>query len=257
MLRVFGLLTLALVAPTKTRWWESVPDEPPEVPEFVEPSLRYVDWIFNKTYRFTGYRFDKFEGYASPTAWDGWIWMALDILFSGLGWLIFGKSWNQVRLGCSLLFKLSLVFGVCIIFHYVFALCWPILSLFMGLVLTMVWILRTTMKLFGRVAFYTQRLCGRVPEAADAVFFGPDTGEVPETAALRRLKKGNDGDRWLLVGRDGQTALFRVADSTSIKSSVIGAICQPRDGDLERRRSSGIVVEEPRQSASLPELFLC
>ena len=31
--------------------------------------------------------------------------------------------------------------------------------------------------------YCAQRLCGGVPEAADGVFFGPGTGETPETSS--------------------------------------------------------------------------
>ena len=87
------------------------------------------------------------------------------------------------------------------------------------------------------VMYALQRLCGGVPEAADAVFFGPGTGETPETAALRKLKKGSDGERWIVVRRDGHTAVFRISDATSIKSSGLYV-----NHDVETLRGDGPLV---------------
>ena len=51
-----------------------------------------------------------------------------------------------------------------------------------------------------------------------ADFIGPATGEVPETAELRKLKKGSE-DRWALLRRDGQVVIIKVTENAAIKSS--------------------------------------
>ena len=91
----------------------------------------------------------------------------------------------------------------------------------------------------GRTAFYYQRWSGGVPEALGASFFGPELGDPPETGDLRKLKKGSDGEKWVLVRRQGLTAIFRVQDSSSIKSSGVYLTIEPGTmrGDQELTQS--------------------
>eukprot|EP00438_Fugacium_kawagutii_P035496 Skav226807 [mRNA] locus=scaffold2056:134273:145141:- [translate_table: standard] len=160
----------------------------------------------------------EFQGWSAP-GWDSWFWTALDAVFGVFGWLIFGKSWTQVRNGFSIMIRLTALLVVCVAAHYLLALCWPVVSLVVGCIVTLVWLLRTMVKCCGRTMFLVRRLSGGAPEAETAEFFGPDTGEVPETGQLRKLKKGSDAERWVVLRRDGQTVVFKVQDSTSIKSS--------------------------------------
>ena len=218
---MWRLLTFGLLACVPQQapgwWWTAVENKTEIFEEFAEPPRRYAGWLYNQSERW-GFRFPETWGNL-PTSWDSWFWTALDLVFGSLGWLIFGKSWSQVRLGVSLLARLSLVFGICILVHYFFALCWPILSLMLGIVVTIVWVIRTLVKLCGRIVFTVQKMCGRVPEAADAQFFGPGTGETPETSELRKLKRTGDSERWVLVRRSGATLLFKVTEASSIKST--------------------------------------
>ena len=115
---------------------------------------------------------------------SGWVWLGLVGLgyaWMPLGWLIFGRSWDQVRSGFALALRLGALLFVCISLHYVLALCWPIMSLPVGTVLrlTMAWIIRNLVRCCGRMAFHTQRWSGGVPEAVGARFIGPELGEPP------------------------------------------------------------------------------
>ena len=75
--------------------------------------------------------------------------------------------------------------------------------------------------------FFTQRLTGGVPEAVDATFFGPEMGEAPETSELRKLKRSGEGERWLLLRREGRTVIFKVQDTSSIKASGLYVTVEP------------------------------
>ena len=78
---------------------------------------------------------------------------------------------------------------------------------------------RNLIRCCGRAAFYTQNWSGGVPEALGATFIGVEAGESPETSELRKLKKSGDNERWILIRRSGATAIFKVQESSSIKSS--------------------------------------
>ncbi|CAK9103459.1 Probable kinetochore protein NUF2 [Durusdinium trenchii] len=73
------------------------------------------------------------------TSWDSAVWMVLDTLLSGVGWLVFGQSWHSVRTGCSLILSIAVLMVVCLVLHYFLSLAWPLCSLFIGTVLTLVW----------------------------------------------------------------------------------------------------------------------
>ena len=221
---MFRLLVVGVLASVPPQvpgwWWESVvnrTDDAETYQDYSEPPKRYAGWLYNQTRRF-GFRLP--EAWTDmPTSWDSWFWTIVDLVFSSLGWLVFGKSWNQVRLGVSFVVRLGIVMGVCLVVYYFFALCWPVVSLMLGVIFTLLWIGRTMVKICGRVVFSVQRLCGKVPEAADAQFFGPDTGETPETSELRKLKKTGEGEKWVLIRRGDATVLLKVTEASSIKST--------------------------------------
>ena len=87
--------------------------------------------------------------------------------------------------------------------------------------------MRNLIRCCGRAAFYTQRWSGGVPEALGATFIGPEVGESPETSELRKLKKSGDNERWILIRRCGATAIFKVQESSSIKSSGLFMTLEP------------------------------
>ena len=66
--------------------------------------------------------------------------------------------------------------GLCILAHYVWAICWPIVSLVIAVVMTVVWVLRKIVKVLGNVTYQVQKLCGGTPESVDADYYGPGTG---------------------------------------------------------------------------------
>ena len=69
--------------------------------------------------------------------------------------------------------------------HYMWAICWPVISLCSAVLMGIIWIARTTVKKLGTLVYWAQRAAGGVPEAAGANFQGPGTGRIPETADLR------------------------------------------------------------------------
>ncbi|CAK8992070.1 Tyr recombinase domain-containing protein [Durusdinium trenchii] len=156
--------------------------------------------------------------YAALTTWDSVVWSILDTLLSGAGWMVFGQSWTSVRTGCSMILRVATLMAICLILHYFLSLAWPLCSLLIGTILTMIWIVRACVRCCGRGAFLIQRLTGGVPEMTGANFIGPATGEVPETSELRKLKKGSE-DRWVLLRRDGQVVIIKVTENAAIKSS--------------------------------------
>ena len=162
-----------------------------------------------------------YQAPAWVSSWDSWIWTGLDLIISTFGWMIFGSSWTRVRSGFTLLARLTALMVLCVAAHYVLALCWPMVSLVIAIIMTLVWVVKGLLKLMGHLLYLAQRWTGGVPEAVGAEFFGPGMGEAPETSELRRLKKTAGEERWVLVKRDGHTAIFRVSGSASIKTSGI------------------------------------
>jgi len=225
MLRVFHLVLFTLTLRAAPGWWEQAqkPEEPR--PIFTQEPRRFAVWLYNVTTQ-SNFTSEDFMAWA-PESWDGWLWLGLDALGSTLGWLIFGRSWTQVKSGFSFLVRLGALLMVCISVHYVLALCWPIVSLMVGMVATAIWVVRNLIRCCGRAAFYTQRWSGGVPEALGATFIGPEVGESPEASELRKLKKSGDNERWILIRRSGATAIFKVQESSSIKSSGLFMTLEP------------------------------
>ena len=234
MLTLWRILVLCSLGRPVPGWWSRQPSEPVddsearEFPDGTQNRWRVKgykqQWLSNLTglQNATFYQWNT----TSWTSWspqvghlEGWFWAGLDMVVGTVGWLVFGKSWTQVRTGVSILMRLSIAVSICVVIHCIFALCWPLVSLMVGIVVTMIWLVRTVLKCFGRGFYYFQKYTGGVPEAVGAKFFGPETGETPETADLRKLKKGSDGDRWIVLRRDGQHLVFKVADTSSIKSA--------------------------------------
>ena len=196
-------------------------------PDFQEDPKKFAAWAWNSTWEAVGNFQLPDVTSRMPDSWDGWIWTMLDMFISALGWAIFGSSWTKVRSGFAMILRVSLILVLCLVAHYVLALCWPMVSLLIAGVMTAVWMVRAATRMFGRLIFYSQKLSGGVPEAVGADFFGPGVGEVPDTASLRKLKKGADGDRWVLVKRDGHTVIFKVADASSIKTNGLYLSIEP------------------------------
>ena len=88
------------------------------------------------------------------------------------------------------------------------AVCYPVVSILVGLVMAVIWVLRRTLRAVGTVFFHAQKLVGLAPEAADVEFVGPGTGAVPETSALRGFKRVGDQTKLIVVRRGNATAVF-------------------------------------------------
>ena len=227
-LRVGFILLLLREAPG---WWtvhtEASAKENVPRPSLQEDPLRFAGWAWNSTKdSVTGFQLPDLASHL-PDSWDGWIWTVVDMFISTLGWAVFGASWTKVKSGFALIVRVGVVLILCLVAHYLLALCWPMVSLMIGGAMTAVWMVRGATRMLGRVLFYSQRLTGGVPEAVGAEFFGPGLGEVPDTASLRKLKKGSDGDRWVLVRRDGETVIFKVAEASSIKTNGLHLTLEP------------------------------
>eukprot|EP00435_Cladocopium_sp_Y103_P070537 s29_g35.t1 len=85
--------------------------------------------------------------------------------------------------------------------------------------MAVVWILRKVLRAIGTLFFYAQKFTGGAPEAADAEFYGPGTGAVPETAVLRGFKRTGDNPKQVVVRRGDEVAVFSVgSDSQNIRT---------------------------------------
>ena len=205
-------------------WWSPTLESTPEAsPRFRDDPAGFVRWWGNHTAHQAHLAFEDWR----PGSWDGIVWSILDTILSGFGWMIFGQNWASVRSGCSLVIRIVVLMALCLFTHYILSLCWPLCSLFIGTVLTVIWILRGCVRCCGRATFHVQRWTGGVPEAVGARFFGPGTGEIPETAELRKLKKAGDGDRWVVLRRGHDQVIVKVVDSSGIKSNGVFLTIEP------------------------------
>ena len=123
------------------------------------------------------------------------------------GWLVSGvfedfghhcPAGGRFQLVDGRLLQVLVVLAVCLIAHYLWSVCYPIVSIILALVMALVWVLQRVLRMIGMVFFHAQRLTGGAPEASDAEFHGPGTGAVPETALLRGFKRTGDNpiSRW-------------------------------------------------------------
>ena len=111
-------------------------------------------------------------------SWDQVLWTIGDTLIGSFGWIFFGNAWGDVRSGIRRLLQVGGILCLCLVAHYVWAVCYPAVSLVVGIVLTVVWVLRGVLKLAGKILFYAQRLAGGAPEAVDVSYIGPATGRT-------------------------------------------------------------------------------
>ena len=157
--------------------------------------------------------------YESSGTWDSMFWITLDYLVGMVGWVVFGSAWSSLKSGFKHIFQLLILLGACLVAHYIWAFCYPFVSVLMALVMALVWVCRRFLRMFGTMAFHTSRWMGGVPEAAEAEFHGPGVGKVPETAILRGFKRTGAAEKSIVVRRDGCTAVFQVgSDSQTIRS---------------------------------------
>ena len=169
-------------------------------------------------------------------SWDGGLCFLLDTIVGIIGWTLFGNAWPGVRTGCQRAFRIVALLVFCLVAHYLWALCWPVVSLCSAVILTAVWLVRALVRKVGTLVYWAQRAAGGVPEATGASFMGPGTGRIPETADLRNFKKVGSTEKWVLVRREGRVAVFKVgADSQTIRSAGLYVPVEPDTwrGDAE------------------------
>ena len=161
-------------------------------------------------------------------SWDQVLWTLGDTLIGSFGWIFFGSAWGDVKSGLRRILQVGGILCLCLIAHYVWAVCYPAVSLLVGVVLTIVWVLRGVLKLAGKILFYAQKLPGGAPEAVDVSYIGPATGKTPETSELRQFKPTGSTTKTVAVKRDGAVAVFQVgAEVPSIRSHGIYLPVEP------------------------------
>ena len=156
------------------------------------------------------------------------LWVVFDGIAGLFGWALFGSSWGDVKTGIRKVIQLIILVVLCVVVHYVWAICWPVLSLMGAVIMTVVWICRKSLRIAGGIMYHVQRWCGGTPEAVDAEFVGPGLGVTPETSDLRRFKYAASGEKWIVIKRDGKVAVFKLSsESCSIRSSGLFAGIEP------------------------------
>jgi hypothetical protein len=107
--------------------------------------------------------------------------------------------------------------------------------LLIAVLMTMVWAVRKLVRVLGGVMYYLQKAFGGTPEAVDAEYYGPGTGRTPETAELRRFKSSSGQEKWIVVKRGQEVAVFKLGcDTQAIRSS---GLYVPVEGDSLRGTS--------------------
>ena len=81
--------------------------------------------------------------------WDSAIWWCLDSIVSVVGWLFFGSAWGSVRNGCRRVMQVGVIILFCIATHYVWAVCYPIVSVLVAVVVAVFWLLRRLLRAVG------------------------------------------------------------------------------------------------------------
>ena len=218
MLRLWVLLGASF--PPVSSWWFSNTTQEHEVGPWHEwlrdrspTAFEYVQYAEEKAVHFSQVHYTELPRF------DAGLWLVIDTLVGLVGWAIFGTAWNEVRLGCRRIFQFTLVLGVCLAAHYIWAVCYPVVSIVFAAIMTIAWCLRKILRVMGTVFFYVQRWTGGAPEATGLVFIGPGSGKAPETSELRQLKRAGETEKWVAVRRDDKVAVFAVgSDTQSIKS---------------------------------------
>ena len=160
--------------------------------------------------------------------WDQVLWTLGDTMLGSFGWIFFGNAWGDVKSGLRRILQIGGILCLCLVAHYVWAVCYPAVSLLVGIILTVVWVLRGVLKLAGKILFYAQRLAGGAPEAVDVSYIGPATGKTPETSELRQFKPTGSTTKMVAVKRSGAVAVFQVGSEVpSIRSHGIYLPIEP------------------------------
>eukprot|EP00435_Cladocopium_sp_Y103_P045096 s974_g12.t2 len=221
-------MTNQTMPPDPPTWWMRFGEDFPKSREALE------GWGSWTTTAWTSFR-DATQT-LDPTRWEYGLWLVVDTMVSFGGWAIFGNSWNGVRTGCRRLLQIGMVLTLCLAAHYVWAVCYPVVSILVGMLMAVIWVLRRVLRLVGTVFFYVQKYAGLAPEAADVDYVGPGTGAVPETSALRAFKRTGEQAKQVVVRRGTLTAVFNVGnDAQSIRTHGLYLPVEPDSvrGDVE------------------------
>eukprot|EP00435_Cladocopium_sp_Y103_P064105 s1381_g25.t1 len=215
-----GWLVFSLILHGSNGWWFNATTPPPKGPigDWVH---QHVPW-FEGTFEWGNNqwcRVNEMIVQMEIPQFDQGLWLVIDTVFGLFGWALFGTAWSNVRIGCRRLFQFGLILGLCLIAHYIWSVCYPIVSLVVGCLMAIVWVLRKILKVAGTCCFWIQRMCGGSPEAAETDFIGPGTGQTPETSQLRNFKTTANGKKTVVVKRGSEIAVFNVgSESQTIRT---------------------------------------
>ena len=67
-----------------------------------------------------------------------------------------GSAWNDVRSGRRRLLQLGCLLFLCLAAHYIWAVCYPVVTVVVALLAAALWILRRFMRTIGTVMYHTQ-----------------------------------------------------------------------------------------------------
>ena len=154
------LVAMAMVFLVEGGWFEG-PTPPPEAASWWNATL---DELFQRTAELRGQMAATYQDYRSAVEvppMDGWVWTILDTLFGLFGWAIFGNAWQGVRSGMAWLVRLGAFLVVCVAAHYVWALAWPVVSLCLGFLLGLRWLVKTAVRILGKLSKLAQQVAFR------------------------------------------------------------------------------------------------
>ena len=202
-------------------WWTNSSDEVPQDPyhtwldeNFPTGSAYYAS--AKSMWQTTGERLGSFAEQSSERG----LWLLCDGVVGLAGWGLFGSAWADVRTGCRRMVQVAILVAICIVAHYIWAFCWPVISLVIATVMALTWVVRKMVRIIGSAVFRIQRALGGTPESVDAEYFGPGTGSLPETSELRRFKYASGTEKWVVLKRDGGIVVFKVgSESQTIRTS--------------------------------------
>ena len=214
--------TWAVVALSVSReshgWWAQTNTTKPELHPYrqwlvdnfptAEAVLAKAETVYERDWEWTSWRPQWPVGGTLLDKIGSLAWLLMDTLVGIVGWAVFGTAWGNVRSGCRKMLQIAAVLLLCLGAHYIWAVCYPVVSLVLAVVMGVIWILRRLLKTVGTVFFYVQRWTGGAPEAADVEFHGPATGNIPETATLRGFKRTGDQEKLIVVKSEGRLAVF-------------------------------------------------
>ena len=192
-------------------WKEWVSSHAPWATESVDRLERNAYWMWDSLpeVRIEGWDFTPASG----------VWWFFDSAIGLVGWLIFGAAWGDVKLGVRRLLQIGAILLMCVLAHYVWAVCYPVVTVIFGVFMAILWICKWLLRTVGTVVFYVQKWTGGAPDAADVQYHGPGTGVVPETAVLRQFKATANQPKWVAARRGRDVVVFKVGlESQTIRS---------------------------------------